>query len=73
MRKKTMKNGLLSAEEQAQADRDITSKFPPPSLEGKEKILVMPEKAIFYCRPDQYPRLAKKLIAKYKRSKITKL
>lgn len=68
-----IESGIKSAREQARLDRAIAELFPAPTLKGKIKISVMPEKAIFYCRQDQYNALSKKLIERYPKSTIKRL
>lgn len=64
---------IESMKEIALGDKAIAKRFPAPSLKGKIKIKVMPERCIFYCRENQYDRLCKTLIAKFPRSTITRL
>jgi hypothetical protein len=67
------KKGMESSRELALMDRVVTTMFPAPPLKGRIRVLVSPEKALFFCRPERYESLCKMLIEHFPKSKIERI
>lgn len=65
-----LSNGHISLREQSQKDKEIAKIFPAPTLKGKIKVLLMPQRAMFYCRETQYKSLINILKEQYKDSEV---
>ena len=65
-----MSNKIESMASIANIDKDIIAKNTAPTIYGKVRISVMPEKLLFFTTEEKYISLSKMLIKKFKRSII---
>jgi len=65
-----MSNKIESMASIANIDKEIVSHYVAPTIYGKVRISVMPEKLLFFTTEEKYIALSKVLIKKFKRSII---